>query len=95
VTPQAGFGGVEVYPDIHVKAAVLALAFARAQRCPDGNKRLSLILLVTFLALNGFWVSAEQHEFAKAILRGATEVNDDIARRDLATWIEAHIVCAQ
>lgn len=52
-SPAASFGGVERYPDLQSKAAVLAYSLAKSQACLDGNKRIALILLNEFLAING------------------------------------------
>jgi prophage maintenance system killer protein len=70
---------------------VLALAFARFQRCPDGNKRLALILLFTFLAVNGYRLTAEQEEMVQVMLDGANAESDELARGKLSAWIGAHI----
>ncbi|HET7686335.1 MAG TPA: Fic family protein [Candidatus Limnocylindria bacterium] len=37
--PQAGFGGVEAYPDFETKAAVLCWHLLKNHPLPDGNKR--------------------------------------------------------
>jgi prophage maintenance system killer protein len=37
--PQAGFGGVEAYPDFATKAAVLCWHLVKNHPLPDGNKR--------------------------------------------------------
>jgi death on curing protein len=51
--PATGFGGVEFYPDLLDKAAVLCVRLARNHPLPDGNKRVAYIALVEFLARNG------------------------------------------
>ena len=40
--PCAGFGGVELYPTILEKAAILLERLARNHPLPDGNKRTAL-----------------------------------------------------
>jgi death-on-curing protein len=50
--PSMGFGGVEFYPDLFDKAAVLCVRLARNHPLPDGNKRVSYLALVEFLARN-------------------------------------------
>ena len=52
--PQAEFGGVEFYPDIIDKAAVLTCRIAWNHPLPDGNKRAAWASLVMFLDLNNF-----------------------------------------
>jgi death on curing protein len=37
--PQAGFGGVEAYPDFATKASVLCWHLVKNHPLPDGNKR--------------------------------------------------------
>jgi len=86
-TPAAAYEG-ETYPEMHVKAAVLTLAFARLQRCPDGNKRVAYILMLAFLAINGYWVEADQEEAADVLLAATLEPADDQARASLAAWIQ-------
>ena len=39
--PRAGFGDVDMYPDLETKAAVLAVRISRNRPLPDGNKRLA------------------------------------------------------
>jgi death-on-curing protein len=51
--PRAGFGGVEVYPTIIEKAAILLTRLARNHPLPDGNKRTAFILTGLFLEANG------------------------------------------
>jgi death on curing protein len=50
--PAAGFGGVELYPDVIDKAAVLCAHLARNHPLPDGNKRVAYLALLEFLARN-------------------------------------------
>ena len=51
--PAAGFEGVELYPDVVDKAAVLCVRLARNHPLPDGNKRVAYLALLEFLARNG------------------------------------------
>ena len=41
--PAMGFGGVEFYPDMLDKAAVLCVRLARNHPLPDGNKRVAYL----------------------------------------------------
>lgn len=69
--PQTAFGGVEKYPDLPAKAAALLYALAKSQACPEGNKRVALILVMEFLALNGATLNVDPDELAEIILRVA------------------------
>ncbi len=51
--PAAAFGGVEFYPALEHKAAVLCARLARNHPLVDGNKRVALICMREFLARNG------------------------------------------
>ena len=54
--PQAGFGDIEFYPDLHDKAAVLVCRLAWNHPLPDGNKRAAWAAMVMFIDLNdGTW----------------------------------------
>jgi death-on-curing protein len=63
-----GFGGVEFYPDVVDKAAVLCVRLARNHPLPDGNKRVAYLALLEFLARNGIdWVPASADETVETI----------------------------
>jgi death on curing protein len=50
--PVAGFEGVEFYPDVIDKAAVLCVRLARNHPLPDGNKRVAYLAMLEFLTRN-------------------------------------------
>lgn len=89
--PQAAFGGHDRYPTIPLKAAALAYSFAKNHACGDGNKRLSALLMLVFLGLNGYVVASEAvTELDPAILSVAASVpadRDEVIAR-LAAWID-------
>jgi death-on-curing protein len=61
--------------DLILQAAVLAHGIAETQLFVDGNKRIALVAMLTFLEINGQSVTASEHELADWILslsRGAT-----------------------
>ena len=85
--PAAGFGGVEFYPDVIDKAAVLCVRLARNHPLPDGNKRVAYLALVEFLARNGIeWVPPSVDETVAMIERVAA---GGFAEREFADWIRA------
>lgn len=53
--PQAGFAGVEAYPDFETKAAVLCWHLVKNHPLPDGNKRCA------FLATVSSWSAMVEH----------------------------------
>ena len=50
--PQAGFGGVEAYPDFATKTAVLCWHLVKNHPLPDGNKRCAFLATVEFVERN-------------------------------------------
>jgi death-on-curing protein len=52
--PAAEFGGVEFYPEVPTKTAVLGHHLIRNHPLPDGNKRVGFLCMVEFAARNGF-----------------------------------------
>jgi death-on-curing protein len=54
--------------DIALQAAVLAHAIAESQTFIDGNKRLALVAMLTFLEVNGYRVEASDPHLAVWIL---------------------------
>ena len=54
--------------DLALQAAVLAHGIAESQAFIDGNKRLALVSMLTFLEVNGFEVSATDPELADWII---------------------------
>lgn len=83
--PAMGFGGVEFYPDLIDKAAVLCVRLARNHPLPDGNKRVAYLALVEFLARNGVgWSPPSVDETAATIEQVAA---GQIAEPQLGEWL--------
>lgn len=47
------FGGVELYPTIEEKGAMLGFSLMKNHAFLDGNKRVSMLCMLTFLEANG------------------------------------------
>ena len=47
------FGGVELYPTIEEKGAMLGFSLMKNHAFLDGNKRVSMLCMLTFLEVNG------------------------------------------
>ena len=87
--PGMGFGGVEFYPDIVNKAAVLCVRLARNHPLPDGNKRVAYLTMLEFLARNKIsWKPPSVDETVETIERVAARV---ITEQELAQWLRARI----
>ncbi|HZO96246.1 MAG TPA: type II toxin-antitoxin system death-on-curing family toxin [Gaiellaceae bacterium] len=80
--PVAGFEGVELYPDVIDKAAVLCVRLARNHPLPDGNKRVAYLALVEFLARNAIeWLPPSVDATVATVERVAAGT---ISERELA-----------
>jgi death on curing protein len=85
--PAMGFGGVEFYPDLIDKAAVLCARLARNHPLPDGNKRVAYLALLEFLARNGIdWAPPRTDETVRTIEGVAA---GEISERELAGWLRS------
>ena len=90
--PAASFGGVEFYPDLIVKAAVLCTRIVKNHPLPDGNKRVGFVSMIEFCLRNGLtWTSPPGDEdgeaSARVILELAAGSGDEDAVGALAEWI--------
>ena len=90
--PAASFGGVEFYPDLVTKAAVLCTRVIKNHPLPDGNKRVGFVCMVEFCRRNGLtWTPPPGDEdgasSAQVVLDLAAGPGDSDAIADLARWI--------
>ena len=83
--PAAGFGGVELYPDVIDKAAVLCVRLARNHPLPDGNKRVAYLAMLEFLARNRVDWQPPSVDETVAMMEGAA--SGRISERAFADWL--------
>lgn len=82
--PRAGMFGVDAYPSLATKAAALMHSLVTNHGLVDGNKRLGVVGMILFLALNGhrFTMSDDDlYELTMAIASGALNDVPTIAER--------------
>ncbi|TFC55141.1 type II toxin-antitoxin system death-on-curing family toxin [Cryobacterium sp. TMT2-15-1] len=82
--PRASAFETDAYGSLNEKAAALTHSVARAHGLIDGNKRLSLAALITFLGMNGrrlTWSNDEAYEFIMDVASGRLDDVSDIAKR--------------
>ena len=84
-----GLGGVEFYPDVIDKAAVLCVRLARNHPLPDGNKRLAYLALVEFLARNDVEWAPPSVDATVAMIEGVAA--GSITEQELADWLRASL----
>jgi death on curing protein len=90
--PAASFGGVEFYPDLALKAAVLCAHIAKNHAFPDGNKRVAFLAMIEFVERNGHgWTPPpgddDGEASAQMILDIAAGELDETALDRLTEWI--------
>ena len=75
-------------PDLAALAAAYGFGIARNHPFIDGNKRTAAVVAETFLALNGYLLTASDAELVVAMLAlAAGELSED----ELADWFRGHI----
>ncbi|TFB87447.1 type II toxin-antitoxin system death-on-curing family toxin [Cryobacterium algoricola] len=89
--PSAGMFGEDAYATLELKAAALMSSLAQNHPLFDGNKRLSWILTLAFLRLNGFRVVMSTDDaFHLVIAVAQSELDLD----GIATMLARHLVPA-
>lgn len=76
--PQTTVFGDDAYPTLEDKAAALLHSLARNHALVDGNKRLALAGLFTFLGVNGRRLTLTNDEAYDLVIAVATGELDDI-----------------
>jgi death-on-curing protein len=83
----ATFDGVELYPSKEEKAAQLGYSLISNHAFVDGNKRIGMYIMISFLELNGIKIDASNEEIIElgiAVADGSADNNDIIK------WIKKH-----
>lgn len=83
----ATFDGVELYPSKEEKAAQLGFSLISNHAFVDGNKRIGMYLMLSFLELNGIRIDATNEEVARLGLDVAGGLADS---KDILKWIKDH-----
>ena len=63
--------------DFAAQAAVLTTGIAETQPFVEGNKRTALAAMLTFIAINGFELTASQEQLADWIIRLSSNLDTD------------------
>ncbi len=86
--PRASVLGQDAYPDLHTKSAALLHSLERNHALVDGNKRLAWTACLTFLAINGEWISAPEDDRFDFVIRVATGEMPNLEEiaEQLRTW---------
>ena len=83
----ASFGGQELYPTKEEKGACLGFTLISNHAFVDGNKRIGMYVMLTFLEVNGIRLRCTNEEVAAAGLAvAAGEMNYEA----LLEWVRTH-----
>jgi death-on-curing protein len=89
--PSAGMFGEDAYATLELKAAALMSSLAQNHPLSDGNKRLSWILTLSFLRLNGFRVAMSTDDAFQLVIAVA---QSELDLEAIATTLARHLVPA-
>ena len=81
------FGGIELYPSLEEKGARLCFSLISCHSFIDGNKRIGVLAMLTFLRLNGIRIECNDEEIVEI---GLGIASDRISYEELLDWITHH-----
>ncbi len=82
--PFQTFDGKQLYATIEQKAARLGFSLIKDHAFNDGNKRVGILAMLTFLELNGIVIDASDDEL---ISIGLGVADGSMSDKDLLKWI--------
>ena len=85
--PFQTFMGEELYPTMQKKAASLCYGLINNHALHDGNKRIGVLAMLTFLELNGIAIDCDDEELIDLGLSIASGKYD---QNDILIWIRKH-----
>ncbi len=83
----ATFDGQELYPSKEEKAARLGFSLISNHAFVDGNKRIGIYIMLSFLEINGIRMEADNDE---VIALGLTVADGSSNYQDVLDWIYKH-----
>ena len=85
----ATFDGVELYPSKEEKAAKLGYSLISNHAFVDGNKRIGVYVLLSFLELNGIHIEAADED---VVSLGLGVADGSMEQKEILEWIHKHKV---
>ena len=80
----ATFGGEELYPTVEEKGARLGFPLIANHAFVDGNKRIGVFVMLTFLEVNGVRLRPTNEELARV---GLAVAAGEMKYEELLSWI--------
>jgi len=96
VTPFQGFSGKALYPSLIAKASILFYLMIKNHPFQNGNKRIAITTLLTFLVGNGKWLKADSQElynFTVWVAQSPAEFKDQVVAA-IQKFIRGHLTDA-
>ena len=96
--PRMTSFGAECYPTLVEKAAALAFSLIKNHSFHDGNKRVGLGALQTFLRINGFEIIASDDEEVDATIKEAVILKvaaSEIGREEFVDWLSRYVTIVE
>ena len=81
------FEGKELYPLLEEKGARLGFNLVQNHAFVDGNKRIGLLVMLTFLEINGINLKFTDDELVKI---GLSLASGQLTYENLIDWIKTH-----
>ena len=83
----AGFGDREFYPTKEEKGARLGFSLISNHAFVDGNKRIGLYVMLSFLEMNGVKIACTDDELVRV---GLSVADGSMGYEDLLKWVVGH-----
>lgn len=83
----ATFDGAELYPTKEEKAARLGYSLISNHAFVDGNKRIGVYIMLTFLEINGIKIETTNEEI---ISLGLSVAGGTMKYEEILNWINSH-----
>ena len=83
----SGFGGVEFYPTNEEKGARLGYNLISNHAFVDGNKRIGMYVMLTFLEVNGIHMDCTNEDVVHA---GLSVADGNMDYEGLLAWVREH-----
>ena len=86
-TAFSGFGGQEFYPTKEEKGARLGYSLISNHAFVDGNKRIGMYVMLTFLEVNGIRLDCTNDDVVEA---GLGVASGQMGYEELLAWVKRH-----
>ena len=87
MTWQKMLKDVDLYPTKEEKAAQLGYALISNHAFVDGNKRIGVYVMLSFLELNGIHIDATDED---VVALGLGAADGSMKQKEILTWIANH-----